>query len=163
MTDSPASLGTEVLQFAAKNPAASPFAARKQSAGNLFTEAHETALIFVEDAESASEQAGAFAAITKFFTALVPAKADAKTEDTTPDKSAETGGEGNAALASIAQGMVALTALLESSVKSLAAADKANAEAIATLKAELETAPDPRRFKARAKVDGTQGTGDFVY
>lgn len=44
VTDSPASLGTEVLSFAAKNPAASPFAARKQNPNNLFTAAVETVI-----------------------------------------------------------------------------------------------------------------------
>lgn len=45
VTDSPASLGTEMLQFAAqaaaKDPAANPFAGRKQAPGNLFTAASE--------------------------------------------------------------------------------------------------------------------------
>jgi hypothetical protein len=46
VTDSPASLGTEVLSFAAQHPESNPFAARKQSPGNLFTAAEETALEF---------------------------------------------------------------------------------------------------------------------
>lgn len=50
VTDSPASLGTEVLQFAAQNPAVSPFAARKQAPDNLFSEAVEVSIEF-EDAE----------------------------------------------------------------------------------------------------------------
>lgn len=51
-TDSPASLGTEMLQFSAK-AAANPLAARKTSAGCFFTEALETA---VEYEESAPQQ-----------------------------------------------------------------------------------------------------------
>ncbi|HEY5804846.1 MAG TPA: GPO family capsid scaffolding protein [Lysobacter sp.] len=39
ITDSPASLGTEILAFAAENPAASPFSARKQAPENLFSAA----------------------------------------------------------------------------------------------------------------------------
>ena len=50
VTDSPASLGTEVLQFAAQHPAASPFASRKQNKDNLFSEAIEFEFEF-EDAE----------------------------------------------------------------------------------------------------------------
>jgi hypothetical protein len=46
VTDSPASLGTEVLSFAAQHPESNPFAARKQSPDNLFTAAEETALEF---------------------------------------------------------------------------------------------------------------------
>lgn len=46
ITDSPASLGTEVLTFAANSGKASPFAARKQSPENLYTEAVEVELEF---------------------------------------------------------------------------------------------------------------------
>ena len=48
VTDSPASLGTEILQFAAQNPASSPFSKRKQQPGNLFSEAVEIELEFEE-------------------------------------------------------------------------------------------------------------------
>lgn len=44
-TDNPASLGTEMMQFAAKMPpTASPFAARKKEAGNFFSAAQEVAI-----------------------------------------------------------------------------------------------------------------------
>jgi Phage capsid scaffolding protein (GPO) serine peptidase len=164
VTDSPASLGTEILKFAASNPTASPFAARKQSEGNLFTEAQEANLEFIDDAAAPSDQSTAFAAITKFFNGLIPAKPDAKTEDTTPAKSAENGGEGNAALASIAEGMVALTTLFETQTKAFTAANKATADQLAALKAQLEQEPDPRRFSKRQKADGTDGSDqNFVY
>lgn len=54
-TDSPASLGTEVMQFAAQAKA-NPFADRKKDAANLFTAAEE---ITLEWEEPASETAGA--------------------------------------------------------------------------------------------------------
>lgn len=44
VTDNPASLGTEMLEFAAKNPAASPFASRKEQKDDLFTAAEEVTL-----------------------------------------------------------------------------------------------------------------------
>jgi Phage capsid scaffolding protein (GPO) serine peptidase len=164
VTDSPASLGTEVLTFAAKNPNASPFSARKQSEGNLFTEAHETLLEFFEDADGSSEQAGAFAAISKFFTAIMPPKADAKTEHNTPPKQAENGGEGNLALSSIAQGMLALTTMVEASVKSLTDANKVTADGLASLKNKLEQEPDLKRLNRRGRDDGTEGDGKhFTY
>jgi len=46
VTDSPASLGTEVLSFAAQHPESNPYASRKQDPDNLFTAAIETALEF---------------------------------------------------------------------------------------------------------------------
>jgi hypothetical protein len=39
ITDSPASLGTEILAFASQHPQANPFTSRKQSPDNLFTAA----------------------------------------------------------------------------------------------------------------------------
>lgn len=54
VTDSPASLGTEILAFAAQNPT-NPFASRKASPGNLFSEATEVQLEFEEtDTEASS-------------------------------------------------------------------------------------------------------------
>lgn len=54
VTDTPASLGTEMLAFCAQNPDASPLKARKQAPDNLFSEAAEVELQFeeVEDKES---------------------------------------------------------------------------------------------------------------
>ena len=46
VTDSPASLGTEILSFAAQNPAASPFTGRKVSPTNLFSVADEAVIDF---------------------------------------------------------------------------------------------------------------------
>ncbi len=53
VTDSPASLGTEMLAFSA-NAQANPLAARKQSPENLFTAAAETELEFEDHAEKIS-------------------------------------------------------------------------------------------------------------
>ena len=58
VTDTPASLGTEMLAFSAQNPEASPLRARKQSPDNLFTLAEETEFIFeeIEDRPSLGAQ-----------------------------------------------------------------------------------------------------------
>ncbi|MDP1979157.1 GPO family capsid scaffolding protein [Undibacterium sp.] len=48
VTDSPASLGTEVLSFAANNPTANPFAGRKTNPEHLFSAAIEADLEFEE-------------------------------------------------------------------------------------------------------------------
>lgn len=48
VTDSPASLGTEVLSFAANNPTANPFAGRKTNPDHLFSAAIEVNLEFEE-------------------------------------------------------------------------------------------------------------------
>jgi hypothetical protein len=49
VTDSPASLGTEVLSFAAQHPAANPFTNRKQSPDNLFSVAEAVEIEFEEE------------------------------------------------------------------------------------------------------------------
>lgn len=59
VTDSPASLGTEILAFAAQNPNASPFAARKENDAILFSEAVEAELHF-EDSDDTDTSAGKF-------------------------------------------------------------------------------------------------------
>ncbi|MBP7548068.1 MAG: GPO family capsid scaffolding protein [Corallincola sp.] len=51
VTDSPASLGTEYLQFCAGAGANSPLAARKQKQANLFSSAIETEIEFTEEGE----------------------------------------------------------------------------------------------------------------
>ena len=48
VTDSPASLGTDVLSFASQNPAQNPFASRKSFPDSLFCEAVEVNLEFEE-------------------------------------------------------------------------------------------------------------------
>ncbi len=55
VTDSPASLGTEVLSFAQQHPAASPFASRKTSPDTLFSEAAETAIELEADEPGAAD------------------------------------------------------------------------------------------------------------
>lgn len=59
VTDSPASLGTEVLSFAAQNPNANPFKSRKVAPDNLFSEAIEAALEFEDDTADDGKAAGA--------------------------------------------------------------------------------------------------------
>ena len=75
VTDSPASLGCDVLKFAASNPAASPFAGKKHSEGALFTEAVETDLGLQGEAESvATHLLGKFSALLDSLGSLVKPK-----------------------------------------------------------------------------------------
>lgn len=55
VTDSPASLGTEILQFSASHPQASPFTPRKHKPENLFSEAIEVNLEFEDDSPSLAD------------------------------------------------------------------------------------------------------------
>lgn len=82
VTDSPASLGTEMLKFCATQGDKSPLAARKHDAGNLFTAAEETVLVIdaepVEDAETKTLMSSLTALVQK-MTGHAP-----KTDPVTP-------------------------------------------------------------------------------
>lgn len=66
VTDSPASLGTEILSFAAGMGDKSPFATRKQSPENLFSVATETPLEFAVTPEPESVQTPAAGPVSVF-------------------------------------------------------------------------------------------------
>lgn len=50
-TDTPASLGTQIMEFASKNPDVNPFTSKKQHKDNLFTAAEEITLEFEEESQ----------------------------------------------------------------------------------------------------------------
>ncbi|MFY2032108.1 GPO family capsid scaffolding protein [Achromobacter xylosoxidans] len=80
VTDSPASLGTSILEFAVKNPAANPLSGRKQAPGNLFSCALETPLNFDDEASPTLDTAAttkALQAFGAFFRAMLPSQAPA--------------------------------------------------------------------------------------
>ena len=110
VTDSPASLGTEIMTFAASQGDNNPFAARKVSPGNFFSAAHETTIEFEADEAGASATGAAamFAAATDFFKNFGKAPELPKKEEDAPPVN---GGDADfAALsASIAQGFEKLS------------------------------------------------------
>lgn len=63
VTDTPASLGTEMLTFSAQHPDANPLKSRKNDPDNLFSEAIEIALEFEEVTDSESKVAGLFSRV----------------------------------------------------------------------------------------------------
>lgn len=69
VTDSPASLGTEMLQFAATQGENNPLAHRKQDKANLFTAAEEVSIELVEEVP-ADAATGFLATIARFVEGL---------------------------------------------------------------------------------------------
>lgn len=63
VTDTPASLGTEMLTFSAQHPDANPLKSRKNAPDNLFSEAIEIALEFEEVTDNESKVAGLFSRV----------------------------------------------------------------------------------------------------
>lgn len=92
VTDSPASLGTEMLQFAA-NAKVNPLADKKQRPENLFTAAQEVTLEFEEVKEPQSYSAGLLDKVKKLFSK----------QEQTEKKSAESFSEPEQAIVEIAQ------------------------------------------------------------
>lgn len=67
VTDSPASLGMEVLSFAAQHPDANPFTARKRRPENVFSEALETTIEIEPEDVPAPVTAGLFAKVKELL------------------------------------------------------------------------------------------------
>lgn len=63
VTDTPASLGTEMLTFSAQHPDKNPLASRKRDPENLFSEAIEVALEFEEIEDESSKVLGIFSRV----------------------------------------------------------------------------------------------------
>ena len=99
VTDSPASLGTEVLKFAAGNPDASPFKGKKHSDGALFSAAVETELGLEGDAESiASTLITKFSDMLKNLSGITAPKPTPETSDAFATKTLEVLGAADAAI-----------------------------------------------------------------
>lgn len=79
VTDSPASLGTEMLQFAA-NAKENPLAGKKQRPENLFTAAQEVTLEFEEEKELQSYSAGLLQKVKQIFSKQEKKSAESFTE-----------------------------------------------------------------------------------
>lgn len=99
VTDSPASLGTEVLKFAAGNPDASPFKGKKHSEGALFSAAVETDLCLEGDAENiASTLITKFSDMLKNLSSITAPKPTPETTDVFATKTLEVLGAADAAI-----------------------------------------------------------------
>ena len=148
-TDSPASLGTEVLAFAAENPAASPFAGRKQAPGNLFAAAELSDIEFID----VTNEPGLLDRIKGMFSTK-----------STADSAAM--GEVHAAVEAVAhatqQGLAAVRSEFASQITAAATANTAIKTALDTLTAKLDhtAAPGITRAPATGKTQSDAVTTD---
>lgn len=158
VTDSPASLGTQVLEFAAKNPDASPFKARKQSPQNVFSEAMEAAFE-LEANEPAAPKLLARVADLLGLVKKNTDKGDARFADITQavEALATHGKEQADTVATLA----ATNKALEKQVADLVAAAEKDREAFAALQTQLakEGNGQPQRPAATGK-SSTQALTD---
>lgn len=82
VTDSPASLGTDVLAFSAQKPEASPFRSRHYSETSMFSEAIEANLEF----EEVTDQVGLFGSLKTAISDLISKGKDKEGRDATSFK-----------------------------------------------------------------------------
>jgi hypothetical protein len=155
ITDSPASLGTSILSFAANNPDAHPFAHRKQKPENLFTAADLVELEMEEPAPSL------FSFVSQLLSKVTKKSTDDDTRfadvtqaveslaNFTKDQAATVTAQGESAAAQGEQ----ITALNQT-IASLTAAAEKDREAFEALKVQLTNAGDgqPPRPAATGNV-----------
>lgn len=148
-TDNPASLGTEVLKFAAENPDLKLFDNRKSDPATVLSETIETNIEFEDDAASAGEAFSAesfLAGLTKIFNKL-GAPAQPAAPAAAPAAPAPQGG-GDAASGFSAEQQTALTGLFKEVGSSIEKALAPLNEKVTALNTDLAA------FKA--KVEGTE-------
>ncbi|HWX12859.1 MAG TPA: GPO family capsid scaffolding protein, partial [Trinickia sp.] len=140
VTDSPASLGTDVLSFAAGAGEKNPFIARKQSPQNLFSEAIETAIEFDAAAPTSASAASVFAKVVEILGVVKnkSSKDDTRFADLTQavETLATHGREQAERVAAFATQVEALDAALQTEKAARVAADQAFADLTAKLAQE---------------------------
>lgn len=150
VTDSPASLGTSILQFAAKNPAENPLAGRKKSPENLFSSLLETPLNFDDEASPTLDTAAttkALQAFGAFFRAMLPSQAP------TPQQAPTTAAPVDVTAAT--EAFSALEAAIKKTTGDLAAAVTKVTTEMAEFKKNAATAKELAEL--RALLDKTPG------
>jgi len=145
ITDSPASLGVDVLAFAAQHPAANPFAGRKQSPNNLFSAAVDPIEIEFEDEPADTTAASLFTAVKEKLAKLA---GKGKTHDGqfaevgealqgVADTLEQIAASNTAVSQQFASQVTALTARLDA----IEAANKTAAKNFSDLRTQLESTP----------------------
>ncbi|HVJ39823.1 MAG TPA: GPO family capsid scaffolding protein [Stenotrophomonas sp.] len=152
VTDSPASLGTSILAFAAQNPEANPLADRKQAKDNLFTVAAETNLEFTAEDDTPPPGAKLLSRIRK----LLGTEPEAKSE---PESDTDFSAIGEI-VTELAQGQVDQGVQFAALTKAQSIADTALAkltEEFNALRTQLSQQADPAQ-PTRPAVTGNDAT-----
>lgn len=158
VTDNPASLGTEMLEFAAGKGDANPFHSRKQDKANVFSAALEADIALDDE----SDPTGVFSSMKAMFDGFAAkfAKGDDKPAETPPAPTPPAGGTGGkepandnfAAFASqfgetMTQAIAAAFNPLNTTVASIQTD-------LSTLKEQVATTEAPNSFQRKAATGG---------
>lgn len=156
VTDSPASLGTEMLQFASAQGENSPLAHRKQDKANLFTAAEEVTIELAE--VPADPTTGLFAKISAFVDSL-SGKPEEKPAAITPPAADPAPGESAAAFAQIGTMMTEMATTMQAFIKSSGERHTALETQVKSFAELLEKTP-AHQFQQRQPATG--GNADTI-
>lgn len=150
VTDSPASLGTEVLNFALKNPGVIRTGPQPQQPGNLFSIGLETSFELATGEVAtppADSSAGLLAAATAFFTKLTKGVGGetAPAEQATSPASPPPANDNDAQFAAIGEAMTKMAAAVTKLGEEFRRDMGTMRTEQATLKASIETTESPRQ------------------
>jgi hypothetical protein len=156
VTDTPASLGTEVLSFALKNPGLSPHLPRAKAPENVFSLGYETSFALADApvvAQTDTETAGLISAAKDFFASFArkPEK---------PAEQQQPANDNDARFTAIGLGLTKMTEAVEALSTRIGtiATDVATVKTNhATLKSDLEKAT-PGGFTARPTAFGASAS-----
>lgn len=155
VTDSPASLGTEMLTFRTKLDGSSPL---RLDGANQFTPGLETAIELVDEPAANPDPTGVFASIKKFFDGIAAPAAPAAPAVTPPAQDPPAGDppalQGDAQFAALAGVVGQLTATVQGFVTQSQADTAALRAEIDKLKGTVETTP-ASGFTARPPATGS--------
>lgn len=152
VTDSPASLGTEMLQFAATQGENNPLAHRKQDKANLFTAAEEVSIELVEEVP-ADPATGFLATIARFVEGLSGKPATVSPPVTPPPAVAPEEGQQAAAFAAIGTAMTEMGTALQTFIQTANQRHAALEAEVKGFKELLEKTP-ATQFQQRPRATG---------
>ncbi len=115
-TDSPASLGTEIMSFAAGQGEANPFNSRKLAPGNFFSAVDEGVKLDFVEPEAPSDVTSMFAAVLKLFkgeTPVTPPASPAPPAAPTPPTPPPANDNMSAVLAQVLDGVTKLSGTVD--------------------------------------------------
>jgi len=153
VTDSPASLGTEMLQFAGGLGDASPLAHRKQDKANLFTAAEEVKIELAEAAPADDPTKGLFAKISAFVDTLSGKPKEEPKVEVAPAAPAATDTPNAAAFAAMGAVMTEMASALQGFITASNARHSALEAQVKTFADLLEKTP-ATQFQQRQPATG---------
>lgn len=159
VTDTPASLGTEVLSFATKHPGLHPNMPRAKDAANIFSLGMETSFALAEGETAPKSQAeGFFAEMRAFLASVTGTKKDETTAPSAPAAPAQTppANDNDPRFAAISQGIEKMAAGIEAMGKELTASIGTLRTDHNALKADLEKRPSG--FSSRPAASGGEAS-----